>query len=282
MRAKEFSMKDLYTFDVNSKEAIKTYEEVNNCYEKIFNSIKVPFVKVKGDTGTIGGSISHEFHFPSSVGEDSIIHCSNCNYATNKELCGSIENCPECKKTTIEMKQGIEIGHTFLLEDKYSKILGANCLQSTGKPSPLIMGCFGIGVTRLIAASIEVLSSENEMVWPFILAPYRVCVIIPKDGSKEESAGNQWIEKIYENLNKLNGLEDSIVLDDRTNLTIGKRFMEAKRMGYPMIVILGSKVTEDEPKFEFHDTDCKIQLDLTFSELLKVVETTVREKSGED
>lgn len=282
MRAKEFLMKDLYTFDGNSKDALKTYEEVNNAYENIFNSIKVPFVKVKGDTGIIGGSISHEFHFPSTVGEDQIIHCSSCNYATNKELCGSIENCPECKKSTIELKQGIEVGHTFLLEDKYSKLLGANVLQSTGKPSPLIMGCYGIGVTRLIAASIEVLSSESEIVWPFILAPYRVCVIVPKEGSKEELAGNQWTEKIYENLNKLDGLKNSVVLDDRTNLTIGKRFMEAKRMGYPMIVILGAKVTEDEPKFEFHDTAGKRQLDLSYSELLMEVQRTVKDKSGEE
>ena len=91
------------------------------------------------------------------------------------------------------------------------------------------MGSYGIGVTRLIAASIETLSSEHEIRWPFLLAPFTVCIIPPKSGSKEEGSVQHFTRQIYNQLNQLPGLTDSIVTDDRTHMTIGKRLLEAKR-----------------------------------------------------
>lgn len=92
-----------------------------------------------------------------------------------------------------------------------------------------MMGCYGIGITRLIAASIEVLSTENEIRWPFVLAPFSVCIIPPKDGSREQMSVAHLTDLVYNKLKKVNELNDDIIVDDRIGLTIGKRLVEAKR-----------------------------------------------------
>jgi prolyl-tRNA synthetase len=182
MRTKEFLMKDLYTFDQNLAGAKRTYDEINDVYHNLLTEIGIPFLKVAGDTGIIGGSMSHEYHYTSSVGEDQLVSCTACKYAANKELKQQTDQCQQCKGDSLVQQPGIEIAHTFILEDKYSKVLGATYLQANGKPTPLVMGCYGIGVTRLIAACLECLSTENEIRWPFVLAPYKVCILPPKVG----------------------------------------------------------------------------------------------------
>lgn len=229
MRAKEFLMKDLYSFDVDRDCAIRSYEQMRGIYKDLLDTIGVPYVEVQADTGDMGGSLSHEFQYPAGVGEDLIVTCPKCTYSSNVELCLDVTQCPNCKFPKLKISQGIEVAHTFLLDDKYTKVMGATYLQTTGKPAPLIMGCYGIGITRLIAASVECLSHDNEIRWPFVLAPFNVCIIPPKDGSKEQQAVHQYIEQIYNQLNGIDDLNDQIIVDDRCNLTIGKRLMEAKR-----------------------------------------------------
>lgn len=231
MRSKEFLMKDCYSFDTDAQQAANTYETMRSAYSALFAALSVPFVQVQADTGNMGGTRSHEFQFPSPVGEDILVQCSKCSYSSNVEICedGDVTNCPSCSEPALQRSAGIEVGHTFLLEDRYTTPLGASFLQTNGKPAPLVMGCYGIGITRLIAASIECLSLEQEMRWPFALAPFSVCIIPPKDGSKEEEAVARFTTEIYKRLVRLEGLDGDVIVDDRTNLTIGKRLMEAKR-----------------------------------------------------
>lgn len=149
IRAKEFLMKDLYTFDLDLKAAHHTYDEVNKQYSKIFRSLGIPVEKINADTGTMGGHISHEYQLLTNIGEDEIIKCESCHRAVNKELClknGKI--CEKCIPSELKTHQGIEIGHTFVLEDKYSKVMKATFLNRSGRPENLMMGCYGIGVTR--------------------------------------------------------------------------------------------------------------------------------------
>ena len=265
MRAKEFMMKDLYTFDVCLKTAHQTYEEVNEAYRKIFDHIGVPYVKVDADTGVMGGTTSHEYHYPCEVGEDRLAYCKQCNMAINQEKLNE-RFCQKCENKNIVFQQGIEVAHTFVLEDKYSKVLGAKYLNSKGKPVNCQMGCYGIGVTRLIAASLEVLSSEKELRWPMALAPFKICILPPKKGSKEETQAGHWAEKIYQEIN----YDDDVILDDR-NLTIGRRIFEAKKMGYPMIVVIGQMAIKDDPHFELHLTNSDQKHELNFNDLVKEV-----------
>lgn len=223
-------MKDCYTFDTDRLQAEQTYATIRSTYASLFAALRVPFVEVQADTGDIGGSLSHEFHFAAEVGEDVLITCTECTYSSNVEICGdSLVKCPVCHKNALGRSAGIEVAHSFLLEHRYTKPLGATYLHSNGKPAPLVMGCFGIGITRLIAASVECLSLEHEIRWPMVIAPFSVCIIPPKEGSKEEVSVKQFTNIIYDRLNGVHVLNDDVIVDDRTNLTIGKRLMEAKR-----------------------------------------------------
>lgn len=265
IRGREFLMKDMYTFDVSPESAARTYAEVNDAYDKILQSINVPFVKCEADTGIMGGSMSHEYHFPAGIGEDNLKICTKCGLATNEEL-SSIRKCSgDCSEDKIESSMGIEVAHTFLLNDKYSKILGASYINAEGVTTPLIMGCYGIGISRIIPAALEVLSTETELRWPFKLAPYKVIIIPPKKGSREENAAYEWVQKLYLHLNS--ACHNDVIIDDRINMTIGKRLMEAKRMGYPIIVVVGSKVLDPEPRFELIPID-KDSQHVNYDELL--------------
>lgn len=274
IRAKEFLMKDLYTFDLDLEGAQRTYEEVNEQYSKIFDHLQIPYVKISADTGVMGGKTSHEYQILTSIGEDRIVKCTSCLRAVNKELCldgGKI--CDKCGSASLEEHQGIEIGHTFILEDKYSKILKATYLNQSGKPVVLQMGCYGIGVTRLVAACIEHLSTENEIRWPLTIAPFKVCIIPPKQGSKEEST----VEHISEDLhNQLETFRDEIVVDDRLSMTIGKRMKDAQKLGIPFIVVIGSEAAEPEPKLEVHHLNEGSCSHLTVSETVAYLTNHVK------
>ncbi|XP_058825055.1 probable proline--tRNA ligase, mitochondrial [Topomyia yanbarensis] len=269
MRAKEFLMKDLYTFDIGPEEARQTYETVNDAYRQLLDAVGVPYVKVSADTGLMGGTTSHEYHFPSEVGEDQLMHCRECGKSCNQEVLANGMDCKQCNNANFSKQTGIEVAHTFILEDKYSKALGAKFLDQKGKPGILQMGCYGIGVTRLIAASIEVLSSEMDIRWPLALAPFRVCLIPPKKGSKEESQAGPWLDKLYFEIRKLKGLDSDVVVDDRISMTIGKRLMDAKKIGYPIVIVIGAKAAcESNELFEVYNQLQEKESVLGFTETL--------------
>ncbi|XP_043556065.1 probable proline--tRNA ligase, mitochondrial [Chiloscyllium plagiosum] len=250
LRGREFYMKDMYTFDVSEGAAMETYNLVSQAYSCIFGQLGLQFVKVRADTGNIGGKMSHEFQLPADIGEDRLLMCSDCHFAANVEAMTDTEtNCPQCHGKLKESK-GIEVGHTFNLGTKYSYILGASYSNTENKPVVTEMGCFGLGVTRILAAAIEVLSTEDEIRWPSLLAPYQVCIIPPKKGSKEElSLGLS--ETLYDTLiDAVPQLHGEVLLDDRSHLTIGKRLKDASRLGYPYVVIAGKRVLENPPVFE--------------------------------
>lgn len=273
MRAKEFLMKDLYTFDVGLAEARQTYEVVNEAYRRLFEAVGVPFVKVRGDTGVMGGSTSHEYHFPNEVGEDQLVCCSVCGMGCNQEMWDGNKPCERCNNSNIVRQAGIEVAHAFILEDKYSKALGAKFLNQNGKPEALQMGCYGIGITRLIAAGVEVLSSEKEIRWPCALAPFKVCLIPPKKGSKEETLVEPWLHRLEDEVSKLSSVGSEVVVDDRTSLTIGKRLLDAKKTGYPVVVVIGPKAADEGAElFEVHNQTDETQKLLSFSETVKEIE----------
>ncbi|XP_070070333.1 probable proline--tRNA ligase, mitochondrial isoform X2 [Drosophila takahashii] len=271
MRAKEFLMKDMYSFDVSEETARETYAIVSVAYNRLFQQLEVPFVKVNAATGMMGGSVSHEYHYVSPVGEDTLLQCSSCGFAGNSEVLDSqADSCPSCKSRDLKDVRGVEVAHTFLLGDKYSKPLGATFLNTCGKPQTLLMGCFGIGITRVIAAALEVLSTDQELHWPMLVAPYDVCVIGPKQGSREQPAAEVIENELLLNVGELCGHQE-LLHDDRKELTIGKRLLEAKRLGHPLIIVVGAKaVQQDAPKLEVHlSRGEKLELDL--SEALKLV-----------
>ncbi|NWQ85609.1 SYPM protein, partial [Burhinus bistriatus] len=251
LRSREFYMKDMYTFDASEEAARQTYDLVCDAYRRLFDRLSLPFVKVRAATGSIGGTMSHEFQLPADVGEDRLVLCPDGHFAANVEtLNGEQTSCPTCGKKLTQTR-GIEVGHTFYLGTKYSSVSNAVFYSPENKPQLAEMGCYGLGVSRILAASIEVLSTEDSIRWPSLIAPYQLCFIPPKKGSKEEEEGAVLLERVYDNLAEvLPHLASDSVLDDRTQLTIGKRLKDANKLGYPYVVIAGKRVCEDPPVFE--------------------------------
>lgn len=251
LRGREFYMKDMYSFDVSEEVAYETYESVCEAYTRLFARLGLRCVQVQADTGNIGGTLSHEFQLPADIGEDRLLVCGTCSFSANVETLPSDQtDCPKCETGKLEESKGIEVGHTFYLGKKYSHIFNAAFSSTQNKPTITEMGCYGLGVTRILAAGIEVLSKDDEIRWPNLLAPYQVCVLPPKKGSKAEEA-SKLAEDIAHSLGQtLPCLKGEVVLDDRTHMTIGKRLKDAKRLGYPYVVVVGQGALEEHPVFE--------------------------------
>uniref|UniRef100_A0A665VFK5 Probable proline--tRNA ligase, mitochondrial n=1 Tax=Echeneis naucrates TaxID=173247 RepID=A0A665VFK5_ECHNA len=251
LRGREFYMKDMYSFDVSEEAAYQTYESVCQAYSRLFARLGLPCVQVQADTGNIGGKLSHEFQLPADIGEDRLLVCGNCSFSANVETISSDRaGCPQCKTGTLVESKGIEVGHTFYLGKKYSQIFNATFTNAQSKPVVTEMGCYGLGVTRILAASIEVLSTEEGIRWPGLLAPYQVCVLPPKKGSKVEEGAVLADNLVHTLVEALPHLRGEVLLDDRTQMTIGKRLKDAGKLGYPYVVVVGESALEETPRFE--------------------------------
>ena len=152
-------------------------------------------------------------------------------------LAVSGDPCPRCDSGTLETHRGIEVGQVFYLGTKYSVAMGATYLDAEGRERPIEMGCYGIGISRLVAAAIEQNHDANGIIWPFSLAPFQV-LLLPinyKDKAIREAA-----DKLYQELQQ-NGVE--VLLDDRDERP-GVKFKDADLVGIPLRVTLGAKGLE--------------------------------------
>lgn len=198
LRVREFVMKDLYSFHTDEKDLAKYYKQVEKAYLKIFKRCELKVVLVKAESGTIGGDISHEF---------------------------------------ISVKK-IESGHTFNLGTKYSKVMGAFFVDKDGKKKPIVMGCYGIGLGRLMTAIIEVHHDKKGIIWPKEVAPFDVHLIALENNTKVRSQA----EKIYNDLQK----EKIEVLYDDRDETPGVKLVEADLIGIPERVVVSEKTLQKQ------------------------------------
>jgi prolyl-tRNA synthetase len=224
LRCREFLMKDLYTFDCSQEASITTYNEVCEAYDKIFVRLGISSIKAKASSGAIGGSHSHEYHISCESGQDTVLHCQNCSFAGNSEVF-SDSKCSNCGSIELKDIRALEIGHTFLLGEKYSRALDAKFKDQQGKQQLMQMGCFGIGVSRLMAAIVEANHDETGIIWPKAVAPFHAYVI--PLASKHDSCS-------------LPAEFQTCLLDDRENLSFSRKFKDAQLSGIPNIIFLGS------------------------------------------
>ena len=230
VRSCEFIMKDAYSFDKDEAGLDKNYELMHQTYNRIFKRCGLEILTTEADPGLMGGKVSHEFMVPAASGEDLVSVCPRCKFAKifneNKE-----EDCPKCK-VKLEKINTIEVGHIFKLGTKYSAVLGANFLDSEGKHKPIVMGCYGIGVSRLISAIIEQNNDKDGIIWPEEISPYKV-IVLPLDVTNNKIT--DLASDIYKEL-----LQDGIetLLDDRDERS-GVKFKDADLIGIPLCVIIG-------------------------------------------
>lgn len=220
----------------------------------------------------MGGNQSHEFHYPAEVGDDVLFQCKKCGFGMNKEMSSEeLVECPKCSSTDIKSTKAIEVGHTFLLGKFYSNALSAKYSETDGSLQPPYMGSYGLGVSRIIGASVECLSTPDTIQWPRSLAPYTVCIIPAKEGSIEDSASQSNLLALYNSLTDIFG--NDIVVDDRVHMTIGKRFIEAKKLGFPFVIAMGKKIIETPALYELYRSDAKQTEHYEFSDLINCIKT---------
>jgi prolyl-tRNA synthetase len=231
LRGREFIMKDPYSFHADEKDLDKYYDEAIAAYKKVFKRFGLE-AKVVEASGGVFTKYSHEFQVLSSTGEDTIFYCEKCDFAQNKEIAEVKEGdaCPKCGAKILK-GSGIEVGNIFKLKTKYSDAMGAKFLDKDGKEKSILMGCYGIGLTRSLGTAVEVFynSTKNKMVWPKEIAPYKVHLLSLQ---KNEEA-----EKLYDKLIQ-NGAE--VLYDDR-DVSNGEKFAEADLIGCPKRVIVSEK-----------------------------------------
>ena len=235
MRAREFLMKDAYSFHLNQESLEEEYEKMSQTYESIFRKLDLNFRKVKATSGEIGGSISHEFHVIAESGEDEIAFCDGENFAANVETLDG-KNAPNGGELTYA--RGIEVGHIFQLGDKYSQSMKLEVLDSNGKNVSPYMGCYGIGISRIVAAAIEQNHDDKGIIWPKAISPFAISIIVLND--KNDSTVMDHAIKIYQEL-RADGVE--VMIDDRDERA-GVKFADADLMGIPTNVIVGKRGIE--------------------------------------
>ena len=373
LRAREFTMKDAYSFHADAADAARMYDAMDRAYAAIFDEVGCDWVKVEADGGNIGSGQTHEFHILSDIGEDKLLHCPSCGYASNDEQAVSAapaavrpsavgdsdipspdvvvvhlapaellaryaggvdanvvdgnvdsgssggsacaapkmlrrfavaipagcevnerkvakavacdfelqvvepslvenegipleyvvdstvqhaqqhvvpdgaavvvqdvrlaqegESCAFCEQAPpLLARRGIEVGQIFRLGTKYSKALGATFTDAAGKQHAMEMGCYGIGVSRIIAAVVESLHDNAGVVWPTALAPFSVVVLTAGAQAHQREAGQALAAQLAQH----SGAD--VMLDDRWKARLGFKLSEAELVGYPFFVIVG-------------------------------------------
>jgi prolyl-tRNA synthetase len=246
VRACEFIMKDAYSFDKDEAGLDKNYKAMHQAYKNIFKRCGLDFLTVEADPGVMGGNMSHEFMVPAQDGEDLVWVCPKCKLV--KTLShpaiesgvgeGEKDSCPKCN-LKLEKVNTIEVGHIFKLGTKYSSVLGANFIDQQGKQQPIIMGCYGIGVSRLISAIIEQNHDQGGIIWPDEISPFKV-IILALDVTDKKI--REFARDIYKELQE-NGIET--LLDDRDERA-GVKFKDADLLGISLQVIIGREFLEKD------------------------------------
>ena len=243
MRGREFIMKDAYSFSENQEDLNRWYKLFTDAYIEIFKRCGLETRIVSSDTGQIGGDEADEFMVMSEVGEDTITYCTSCSYAANQEHSGlkAGDACPKCGGT-IEEAKGIEVGNIFKLGTKYSDSMNAKFQDAEGKQKSAIMGCYGIGISRTLMASVEQHSTDDGIIWPEEIAPFKVHVIPvnTKDETQVEIANKLYTE--------LKSRKVEVLIDDR-NERAGSKFKDADLIGIPFRIIVGKKASEGIVEF---------------------------------
>lgn len=236
VRACEFVMKDAYSFDKDEAGLDKNYQAMYASYNKIFKRCGLDVLITEADSGVMGGNVSHEFMVPARDGEDVVLRCA-CGFIKGFKGEGK-EACPRCSAEPQKVNC-IEIGHIFKLGTKYSQSLGACFLDAQGKLRPVIMGCYGIGVSRLISAVIEQNHDEAGIVWPCEISPFKV-IIIPLDVTEDRTMDAS--VALYRQLQ-----QDSVeVLFDDRDERAGVKFKDADLLGVTLQVIIGKEFLKHE------------------------------------
>lgn len=237
LRGREFIMKDMYSFHLDEADMVVFYEQMKKVYTRVFERAGIGAETFL--TYASGGSFSkysHEFQTVTSAGEDTIYICDSCHVAVNKEIIEDLHNeCPECHGKKLRTETSVEVGNIFELKTKYSAPFNLSYKDNMGKDQTVVMGCYGIGLGRVLGTVVEVLGDDKGLVWPKSIAPFIVHLI--EIARVDDTAVHTEAQNLYDALSK-KGIE--VLWDDRV-LRPGEKFAESDLLGIPYRVVVSAK-----------------------------------------
>lgn len=239
LRGREFSMKDMYSFHTSSEDLEQYYDKVALQYTHLFQRMGLDAIKTEA-SGGVFSKYSHEYQVATPFGEDLIYVCDACRWSVNREIAEVKDGdaCPKCSGKIVETK-AIEVGNIFKLSTRFADDFGFTVAGEDDKALQVWMGCYGIGMSRLMGSVVEVSHDERGIIWPKSVAPFTVHLV--SLGSKDPTAmerTTQAASDLYDELTKA-GID--VLWDDRVGVSAGEKFADADLIGVPLRVIVSEK-----------------------------------------
>jgi prolyl-tRNA synthetase len=232
LRTREFTMKDAYSFDRDEEGLARAYELQSEAYARILDRCGLRWYRVESDVGMMGGSGAHEYMAPCAAGEDAVALAPD--FAANVEVTELSDGDPGPEGGTVTVEPAIEVGNIFKLGSRYSEPLGATYLDQGGVEHPIVMGCYGIGPARIVAAAVEQGADERGIVWPAAIAPWQVQLVsLAKAGEPERAAADELYAALQEA-----GVDT--IYDDR-EAGAGEKLTDAELLGCPLRLVVGRR-----------------------------------------
>lgn len=237
LRGREFSMKDLYSFHRDEADLENYYEKSKAAYLNVFRRCGLEAEVVEA-SGGVFSQFSHEFQVFTEFGEDDVYFCGGCRRHQNKELVSGGElKCPYCGATR-ELKKTIEVGNIFKLKTKFTDAFDFKYVDESGKKQDVIMGCYGIGPSRVLGSIVEIHHDDKGIIWPESVAPFQIHLVSLCKSAEEK----QKADELYESLVK-QGKE--VLYDDR-DASAGEKFADSDLIGIPVRYLISPKTLEKE------------------------------------
>lgn len=245
LRGREFGMKDLYSFHTSQEDLEKFYAKALEAYLRVFTRCGLQARVVEASGGSFTKKFSHEFQVLTDAGEDKILTSPSWKYGQNSEVALLKEGdpCPDHPEEKLEWRKGVEVGNIFDLGSKFAEAFDLAVTDETGERRTVVMGCYGIGVTRLVGTIVEASHDDRGMIWPKTVAPYHIHLVSLR--SKDEVMQSRISEvalSLYEDLQK-QGVE--VLWDDRAEKSPGEKFADADLIGLPLRLVVSEKMLKE-------------------------------------
>jgi prolyl-tRNA synthetase len=265
LRGREFLMKDLYSFHRDEEDFKGYYDVMRESYKRVFERAGLEAIETEASGGAFS-EFSHEYQVVTKNGEDEIIYCPGGDFSQNTEI-AKVKEGKQCDLGHGPLKKvrTIEVGNIFPLGTKFSDAFGLVYKNEKGEEKPVIMGCYGIGISRLMGAIVEVHNDEKGILWPKEVAPFDAHLVHIED---TESEG--FVKDIYMKL-KNEGFD--ILWDDRGAVSAGQKFADADLIGVPVRLVVSKKTGRGNVEWKLRRTD--------ESEVIGIEEAIKRLKSND-
>lgn len=232
LRGREFYMKDMYSFHETQEDFDKFYDVTKKAYLKIYDRLGLVAKVTEASGGNFTEKVSYEFMIITDAGEDDILYCPSCEFCVNVEIAKVKEGdqCPKCGNEKLKKARASEAGNVFDLGQKYPKDFDLTYTGRDGDQKHPIMGCYGLGISRVMGVIVEKYHDDNGIVWPASVSPFDVHLISIKSNEKAE--------EVYKKLQDA-GIE--VLYDDREDVSAGNQFADADLIGMPVRLVVSAK-----------------------------------------